>query len=328
MKRFSILFAIILLLVACGKDNSQISVENNSQPSYLPAIATQELPQGDICADGGLEVTAGIDLNDDKVIDASEVTHTKILCRGAAGINSLVKIFDEPVGERCLAGGKKITTGLDMDGDKNLSAEEVTDTQYWCGADLAASLAAAQSTLVRVYDEPVGEICANGGKKIATGNDLNGNKLLDIDEVADVQYVCNGIDGVNGIDGSANRISETIACSGPLQDWPDYVWRYKRHRYDNGDVFVSAAVMNTATTIDANEFYAAQELTTRPPSVQFVYDVKGMANWGNWTIYLDESQAKTFVLYNDQDLLGTLPDAAATTAIWSMPLDKCKKTIF
>jgi hypothetical protein len=277
------------------------------------------------------------------LLEPTEITGSKILCSGANGANSLVRIFDEAKGDQCVHGGKKITTGLDADNDGELTTAEVADTQFWCTPEPVVVTPTSETQLVRIYDENAGEQCANGGKKIATGSDTNGNKLLELDEVYDVQYVCNGANGKNGVDGKngadgvngvngsnapANKITETLACTGPLENWPDFIWRYKLHRFTNGDVFVSGAVMNSLTTIDSNIFYSSQELAGKLPVVQFVHDVKGAANWGSWSIYLDEKQALTVVLYNDQDLLGTLQDATATTIGWSMAVDKCKKTVF
>lgn len=48
------------------------------------------------------------------------------------------------------------------------------------------------SSLTSVTQEPAGSNCANGGQKIDSGQDLNGNGALDLSEITSTQYVCNG----------------------------------------------------------------------------------------------------------------------------------------
>lgn len=55
-----------------------------------------------------------------------------------------------------------------------------------------------KSSLLIISDEPEGENCENGGKKIATGLDSNENGYLDYDEIDQLKYICNGVDGSGG----------------------------------------------------------------------------------------------------------------------------------
>jgi collagen triple helix repeat protein len=52
------------------------------------------------------------------------------------------------------------------------------------------------STLAIRRAEPAGDQCANGGERIDTGFDDNGNNLLDTSEIDVSAYICNGEDGV------------------------------------------------------------------------------------------------------------------------------------
>ncbi|MGB1934793.1 MAG: RCC1 domain-containing protein, partial [Candidatus Poseidoniaceae archaeon] len=51
------------------------------------------------------------------------------------GLNSLIDIIDEPVGENCAHGGVMIVSGIDLDGDLNLSDGEIDNTAYICNGN-------------------------------------------------------------------------------------------------------------------------------------------------------------------------------------------------
>ena len=59
------------------------------------------------------------------------------------------------------------------------------------------------SALTRTIAEPSGGHCANGGVRIETGLDKNGNHSLDDKEVTGTSYVCNGAPGPTGATGAA-----------------------------------------------------------------------------------------------------------------------------
>ncbi len=51
---------------------------------------------------------------------------------GEAGYNSLIAMTDEPAGMKCVAGGKRIDIGLDLNRNNVLDAAEITQTGYVC----------------------------------------------------------------------------------------------------------------------------------------------------------------------------------------------------
>ena len=67
------------------------------------------------------------------------------------------------------------------------------------------------SSLVRVIEEPTGTHCAGGGQKIITGSDVNKNTVLDEEEIASTQYICNPN---NGEDGTQALVSTSTESSG------------------------------------------------------------------------------------------------------------------
>jgi hypothetical protein len=97
-------------------------------------------------------------------------------------VNSLVRQDPEPAGANCPDGGVRIESGLDLNGDGILEANEVTETNYVCSG---------VASLVNVVPEPAGANCSAGGQAIKTGLDANGDGILQPGEVQKTSYVCN-----------------------------------------------------------------------------------------------------------------------------------------
>lgn len=169
---------------------------------------------GPHCAAGGQRIETGVDADGDQSLDSAEIAMTQYLCDGEDGVDgtagadarlTLVEVGTEPAGANCAAGGYKIVTGVDTDGDLTLSAGEIRQTEYVCnGIDGAAGAdgADARVALVHVSAEPPGPNCAAGGSKVESGLDHDGDGILAGAEIDDVDYVCNGEDGADGNDGS------------------------------------------------------------------------------------------------------------------------------
>lgn len=73
------------------------------------------------------------------------------------------------------------------------------------GVDGADGLDGADGTngynsLINLLEEAPGSNCANGGFFIEVGLDVNSNDVLDTDEVNMNTFICNGIDGNDGVD--------------------------------------------------------------------------------------------------------------------------------
>jgi hypothetical protein len=67
------------------------------------------------------------------------------------------------------------------------------------------------TTLVGVTSIEPGEdeTCINGGTRLDFGLDLNSDGNLDIDEITQTAYVCNGLDGQDGVDGNSSLVEVT-----------------------------------------------------------------------------------------------------------------------
>jgi|GEM_PF-1112263 len=69
------------------------------------------------------------------------------------------------------------------------------------------------SALMAVEDEPVGgEACTNGGIRVATGRDLDGDGVLAEAEEERVFWLCDGADGATGPDGATGATGDTGAA--------------------------------------------------------------------------------------------------------------------
>jgi len=56
------------------------------------------------------------------------------------------------------------------------------------------------NSLIHTTAEPIGSNCEYGGVKIETGVDLNGNNILDANEVNSTAFACNGATGVDTVE--------------------------------------------------------------------------------------------------------------------------------
>ena len=104
-------------------------------------------------------------------------------------------VTPEPAAGNCPQGGSKIQSGIDINVNGLLDADEVTNTSYVCNG---ANGAAGQNALTSVSSEPAGSNCASGGSRIQAGLDLNRNSVLDSNDVTSNSFVCHGVTGATG----------------------------------------------------------------------------------------------------------------------------------
>lgn len=139
-------------------------------------------PAGLHCLHGGMALWMGPDANGNGVLDEAEVTTTEYLCHeGQPSV--LLRIEVEAPGVHCAAGGRRILSGRDQDGDGVLGDAEVEQRQYVCEV----------RELVRVEAEQAGVHCPGGGAAVRKGTDTNGDGVLQDFEVSQTEYVCDRV---------------------------------------------------------------------------------------------------------------------------------------
>jgi hypothetical protein len=203
----------------------------NAAARVTPASSSSQ------CSSGGSTIQFGLDRNRNGKLDNWEVSSAIVVCNGAngdpgpqgatgatgatgdqgpsgtngtngaPGVTSLVRQDNEPAGANCSAGGVRIESGLDTNGDGTLDANEVMQTGYTCNGQNGFT------TLMVSIPEPAGANCLNGGVTVMSGLDLNGNGTLDPTEAGTRLYVCNGGPGSTGLDGGVDACAANAGTS-------------------------------------------------------------------------------------------------------------------
>lgn len=133
---------------------------------------------------------------------------------GTNGKNSLVRVVEVPPGEHCSNGGTLIRSGIDANGNGTLEDSEATSSAYTCNGSSGGE---TSRTLVKLDPEPVGSNCAQGGTRMSSGMDANGDGMLDSSEVSSTSYICNGTPGPSGGTQALVRMSPEPAGSNCTQ---------------------------------------------------------------------------------------------------------------
>ncbi len=194
-----LIILFILLLTACGGGGSNPTPSNGTTPAAAVAARSSDLAPDDTCPNGGILVQTGLDLNGNGVLDDDEVRGEEPVCHGrdgrdgrngsdgADGLSALVSTEPVSPGTDCPAGGLRIRTGLDVDGDDNLDAGEVEKTTLLCNGQSGDD---GLTTLVQQETLAPGSECPAGGLTIRSGPDRNGDGSLAADEVTQESRLC------------------------------------------------------------------------------------------------------------------------------------------
>ena len=139
-----------------------------------------------------------------KVVATFSALAALVACAGstadeAPGTSALSSLSPEPSGAECPAGGTRIATGVDVDGNGVLDPSEVKSSQVVCnGASNSEGASAKDASLLTIDAEPQGNKCPAGGTRIQSGIDMNADGLLQPNEVKSTRYICNGTHASKG----------------------------------------------------------------------------------------------------------------------------------
>jgi len=214
----TLLGLIIIFFIGCEGDQGAVGpngadgADGTDGLSGLNSLVniTNE-PSGDSCENGGIKVEVGIDNNANGILDSNEILSTSYICNGVDGNTSLTSVTTELAGDNCANGGVKIDSGVDTNSNGTLDSTEITTTAFVCnGVD-------GNNGLIKTTNEAAGMNCENGGVKIDSGIDTNGNGTLDDDEITATAYVCNGVDGNNSLTKITNEATGANCENGGLK---------------------------------------------------------------------------------------------------------------
>ena len=137
---------------------------------------------------GGTEVFIGRDVNQNGVLDDSEIEHSYATCNGEDGsdgqdgTSSIVNItsYSSP---SCNGVYVRLANGFDYDGDDTLSTDETLGARYIC---LPSQQTNTEATFVKETIEP-NSVCQNGGVHSYIWIDSNGDDVVqDGDNVSEI----------------------------------------------------------------------------------------------------------------------------------------------
>jgi alpha-tubulin suppressor-like RCC1 family protein len=169
-------------------------------------------PVGPNCRTGGQVLMAGVDANNNGVLDPGEVVSRSYVCNGLDGRTPVLSMRGEPIGTACPTGGQAISWGYDDNGNTVLDGIEVKQTSYVCNGQNGQNGQNGHTSLVTVLPQAPNQYCATGGQGIYTGIDLDGDGLLEPTEVKATSFVCNGASGQNG---ASALVRTTGEAAGP-----------------------------------------------------------------------------------------------------------------
>ena len=178
MKGWSaLMLAMLLLTLSLGMGCKKSDNPDLSKLGPSSAATTTVLPVGSAnCPGGGIGIYSGGDKDANGVLDAAEFEKGEPVCLPEAAKgetpgkkSTLVMIISEPSGTmHCPAGGLKVLSGADGNGNNVLEAGEASYTEYLCNGAPGSSSMAGMTVVVG----PVGAVSEKGkknGKKELTG---------------------------------------------------------------------------------------------------------------------------------------------------------------
>jgi hypothetical protein len=164
-------------------------------------------PPGENCENGGIKWTVGYDANGNKVLDPEEAGPPGYVCGEMTVIDGITTLLDvtDATGNQCAFGGYIFRSGPDTNANGTLDADEIADTAIVCNGNNGFNSLVNRTAATN-------ECGPDGGWVVTSGLDLNRNGTLEASEVQATGLVCNGRNGIIGVDGknSLIRMRDTL----------------------------------------------------------------------------------------------------------------------
>jgi len=199
------------LVMACGTSSGPLTVDSitgDAGVSGTPMVVQSTVAVGNAnCPNGGTEIQAGLDTNNDGMLDV--VSSTTFVCNGLNGTNG-ANGMDGVNGTNGVDGMNGATGAVGPQGPAGEAGPQGPVGPMGAPGANGVSSLVVQSTL------PVGNTsCPNGGVEVQSGLDTNADMVLEASEVLQTSFICNGLNGANGANG-VNGLSAS-ATTIPLQ---------------------------------------------------------------------------------------------------------------
>ena len=164
----------------CGEDQDIDSPRNVGDDHEIMTKITPASAED--CPHGGTIVSAGLDLDDDGILDEDEVSSREVVCLDRTP-TVLTRFDRQGPSDTCPQGGYAVHSGLDNDSSGTLDDGEISATEHVC----------ADAVLTRLEPEAAGARCAAAGIAFHTGLDIDRSGTLDDDEISATDYQCGAI---------------------------------------------------------------------------------------------------------------------------------------
>ena len=176
MKKVLVVLSAILI-ASCSVEDGKDGVNGTDGVNGVDGLNGYSslivvLEDNSVCPTGGMKVETGLDVNEDGVLNPSEITSTTYICNGQDGTNG-------------------------SDGADGQDGQNGSDGQD--GSDANSNFI---FTSEAVSDDSCGE---PGGVLFSYGFDTNTNGQLDPSEVVNTALVCNGATGDTGSQGDSGQ---------------------------------------------------------------------------------------------------------------------------
>lgn len=185
----SLAFLVCFFLSACGSGGGGESSPQTPEASRgfsSSSVHASDFESSPLCPGGGVEIHTGVDVNQNGLLDESEINATQELCHLESDrIMAVVEPLS--VDSECAFGGNRLKIGYDQNNNDLIDADEVNQSLLLCHQQALTQLAMA---VFRYDQEPEGENCTFGGTSQSIGIDRNNNGLLDDSEITSSQYYC------------------------------------------------------------------------------------------------------------------------------------------